>query len=145
MRRVSAFGIILLLSAGSAFAQPGPVAAPGAASHRTKASANLVVPCAGQFEKFCSAVPMGAGRKLICMKQHIAQLTPACRERIDSMFKLETELAAKNHMTMAQYMEWGQNFHEGAVKDPKDYEVVHAPAAKTPPPSQPKPPAPKPN
>jgi hypothetical protein len=35
--------------------------------------------CGGDFQKFCPAVPLGGGRGVACLREHAAELTPACR------------------------------------------------------------------
>jgi hypothetical protein len=139
MRPVAATSILLLLSGGITVAQADPPTPAQIASRPTAAE-----PCNGLYEKYCSAVPSGAGRKLICMTHHLPQLTPACRERIQNVYKLESELAAKDHMTVPQFMAWGQGIQEQAVKTKKGYKSYKMKAAdQTPAPAaQPQPPAP---
>src|SRR5438876_741271 len=79
MKFLTAIGGIVLLCAGSAFAQGTASPPPG------KFSPTAQGPCGDQYEKFCGTVPPGAGRKLICMTQHLPKLTPACRERTQAV------------------------------------------------------------
>jgi hypothetical protein len=37
-------------------------------------------PCAADAEKLCQGVPAGQGRVLACLKQHGAELSPACKQ-----------------------------------------------------------------
>ena len=39
--------------------------------------------CRADAEKFCKGVPPGHGNIARCMKQHEAELSPACKERIE--------------------------------------------------------------
>lgn len=39
-------------------------------------------PCAGDAKKFCGNVQPGGGRIARCMKEHEAQLSPACQSQI---------------------------------------------------------------
>lgn len=126
MRRVAAIGVVLLLSGGSAVAQTSPQPARPQIQNS---------PCEGQWEKICSAVPSGAGRKLICMTQHLSQLTPACSRRVQAIYKLESTLAARAHMTVSQYMQWGQSL-VGQGPPPKVVPIYAKRAPAAPPPSQ---------
>jgi hypothetical protein len=76
------------------------------------------------------------------MMHHLPQLAPACRERTQLVWKLESELAAKNHMTVPEYITWGLNLHAQAAKTHDDYKIVNAPGT---PQTQTKPPSPKQN
>jgi hypothetical protein len=40
--------------------------------------------CAKDIEKFCAGVKPGGGRLIKCLKPHIDELTPACREELKS-------------------------------------------------------------
>jgi hypothetical protein len=40
--------------------------------------------CGGDFQKFCSNVPLGGGRGVACLRQHAADLTPPCRGALTS-------------------------------------------------------------
>ena len=112
MRHVVIAGVLLVLSGGIASAQTTQPAGPAAAH---SAAAQLPPPpCEGQWDKVCPDVKPGAGRKLICMNNRLPKLTPACQVFIKKLFAYETDVAAKHHMTMSQYMEWGQNFMANA-------------------------------
>ncbi len=63
---------LLLTSCVAAYAGPPPKG-PGPA------------PCISAVQKFCAGVPVGFGRRLACLAEHKAQLTPACRERLALM------------------------------------------------------------
>jgi hypothetical protein len=41
--------------------------------------------CGADMEKFCSDVKVGKGRKIVCLKQHRNELSPACQEKLSSM------------------------------------------------------------
>ena len=102
------FNIGVLLCGISTLAQAAPAPAYGGVRETSQ------MPCSNQYVKFCSAVPTGEGRKLLCMIQHLPELTSACRERTKAVYQLESELAAKNHMTVPQYIKWGMEIHERA-------------------------------
>jgi hypothetical protein len=38
--------------------------------------------CDGDAKRFCNDVPFGQGRRIACLEQHEAQLTPACKPRL---------------------------------------------------------------
>ena len=40
--------------------------------------------CSKDIEKFCAGVKPGGGRLLKCLKPHMDELTPACREELQS-------------------------------------------------------------
>ncbi len=40
--------------------------------------------CAKDIEKFCPGVKPGGGRLIKCLKPHMDELTPACREKLQS-------------------------------------------------------------
>ncbi|HEX4159478.1 MAG TPA: hypothetical protein VHY79_13465 [Rhizomicrobium sp.] len=122
MRRFIPIGILIVLGSGMTFADASPVGAPHAAMD----------PCKGQYEKFCSSVAPGAGRKLICMMQHSSQLTPACRTRTKGFYGLESQLAARKHMTLPQFMAWGQSLMQNAEEHHTDYKIEHGSAKPAP-------------
>ena len=39
-------------------------------------------PCRGDLQQFCAAVQRGGGRILACLKEHEAQLSPACHDAL---------------------------------------------------------------
>ena len=41
--------------------------------------------CAKDIEKFCANVTPGGGRLLKCLKPHLKELTPACREKFGTV------------------------------------------------------------
>jgi hypothetical protein len=41
--------------------------------------------CAKDIEKFCAGVTPGGGRLMKCLKPHINELTPACREQFKTV------------------------------------------------------------
>jgi hypothetical protein len=125
MKCVWGIGVVLLLSAAGAYAQSGPPPA-AVPTHVNAKPTDTSAPCAEDGPKICGSVSMGGGRRLICMNEHLSQLTPACRNRIRAIYALETKLAAGMHMTLPQFMEWGQNFHEHAVTEHQDYKIKPA-------------------
>jgi hypothetical protein len=44
-------------------------------------------PCLADVKKFCAEVSPGAGGIQKCLKQHEAQLSEACRTRVDALLK----------------------------------------------------------
>lgn len=42
-------------------------------------------PCKADFEKFCSNVPKGEGRRIKCFKEHETELSPACQAKMKNM------------------------------------------------------------
>jgi hypothetical protein len=40
--------------------------------------------CGGDFQKFCSNVPLGGRRGVACLREHAADLTPGCRTALTS-------------------------------------------------------------
>jgi Cysteine rich repeat len=56
--------LALLLSSSAALAAPGGRG-----------------PCAADVQKFCSGVQPGGGRIAACLKEHQADLSPACKEK----------------------------------------------------------------
>jgi hypothetical protein len=53
-------------------------------------------PCREDIKKFCGDVKPGAGAVIKCMKEHINELSPACREKIaKGKEKMEERRAAK--------------------------------------------------
>ena len=41
--------------------------------------------CANDIEKFCADVTPGGGRLIKCLKPHLQELAPACREQLQSV------------------------------------------------------------
>jgi len=39
-------------------------------------------PCADEFERFCKDVQSGLGLLIVCLDQHRAELSPACRDKV---------------------------------------------------------------
>jgi hypothetical protein len=44
-------------------------------------------PCMEELEKFCSEVQAGEGRLIHCLQEHEAQLSPVCRDEVQSIMK----------------------------------------------------------
>jgi hypothetical protein len=58
-------------------------------------------PCAGDVAKFCGNVRPGEGRQALCLKEHQAQLSPACKMHLvkgEEALK-ETRQACENDIT----------------------------------------------
>jgi hypothetical protein len=74
-------------SAGTAPSAGTTAAAAPAAGHplspREEAMA-VRSKCSGDFQKLCSGVQLGGGRAAACLRQHAADLTPACRAALAS-------------------------------------------------------------
>lgn len=69
MRMVlSAIGLVLALSGGTAMAQT--------AAEREA--------CQADFEKYCPGVKTGGGRVIACLSQHLDQLTPQCQAVVEA-------------------------------------------------------------
>ena len=41
--------------------------------------------CMQDMQRLCSKVVPGQGRKVACLRAHVSQLTPACRDQLKSM------------------------------------------------------------
>jgi hypothetical protein len=52
-----------------------------AASEETSAKE---APCRADVERYCASVEKEKGARSRCLRQHLAELSPACRERIES-------------------------------------------------------------
>ena len=73
---------MLLLSAWSASAQGAPPAAdpaPGHAGHKAMAA------CRGDMATLCAGVERGGGRKIKCLKDNQAKLSPGCQSAIQNV------------------------------------------------------------
>ena len=44
-------------------------------------------PCLADVKQFCAEVPVGGGRIQACLKEHDAQISEACRTRVDALMK----------------------------------------------------------
>ena len=42
-------------------------------------------PCRNDVEKFCQGIQPGGGRYRDCLRQHAAELSPACKERVSQV------------------------------------------------------------
>jgi hypothetical protein len=74
-------GLVLVSSAiGAAALAADP--APGTDGDRQAQARARLQACRSDAQHFCSAVESGGGRKLACLRMHIAELTPACRDAL---------------------------------------------------------------
>jgi hypothetical protein len=83
--------------------------------------------CAAAVQQYCADVPMGQGRRLVCLDKHKAQLTPACRERLAMMqrlFKFGQEQKAKTDAYLAKH-------NPDAPQQSQKQEKAHPPASPT--------------
>ena len=58
------------------------------------AFAQDVHPCKAEREKFCPGLEHGDGKLLECMKQHEAELSPACKEEREAWKKVRASCKA---------------------------------------------------
>jgi hypothetical protein len=73
--------VAALASIGIAFAaDPPPNPPPGKGDRRALAEA-----CRADVERFCASVEKGGGRKMMCLRDHASQLSPACRTGLAEM------------------------------------------------------------
>ena len=56
---------------------------PPATSSRQDPSMSFAGPCDIDVPKFCGHVERGPGLMMMCLKQHQAELSSACRDRLD--------------------------------------------------------------
>lgn len=74
-------------SAAAAPAAAAPAAATAAATPQLSPREQAHVlrsECGADFQKFCSNVQLGGGHGVACLRQHAADLTPACRTALTS-------------------------------------------------------------
>jgi Cysteine rich repeat len=72
-------------AAPAAAAGSAPAAVPPAHPLSPREEAHVLrVQCGADFQKFCSSVPLGAGRGVACLREHASNLTPACRSALQS-------------------------------------------------------------
>ncbi len=45
-------------------------------------------PCRVDLDRFCKGVPRGEGRLRECVKAHMAELSPACRDKLESLRRI---------------------------------------------------------
>ena len=68
--RIAALSVLASLVAASAFAADN------------KAPPKVDHPCVVYADRFCSNVPYGEGRRIVCLESHKSELSPACRKRV---------------------------------------------------------------
>jgi len=75
--------------AGAQQSPPPQVAAPhddsGVSPQRNGPGRNALAACRGDMEALCADVPRGGGRKIQCLKDNQAKLSPSCRESIQAV------------------------------------------------------------
>ena len=77
-------------SGAAAAAASATAAAPAAATtpptaHSPREQAHMLrAQCGGDFQKFCSTVPLRGGQGAACLRAHAAELTPGCRQALMS-------------------------------------------------------------
>jgi Cysteine rich repeat len=77
-------------SSAAAAAAPAAAVAPAAATtppaaHSPREQAHVLrAQCGGDFQKFCSNVPLRGGQGVACLRAHAADLTPGCRQALMS-------------------------------------------------------------
>lgn len=125
---------VLFLSGGASFA--GNAAAPPPAPHAGPAH----FPCAADNARFCATVPMGNGRRVLCLARHEAELAPACKPVVKSMLAMYNQGVERHRQTMVtvQRMEAEQNEKAGPAKNKPAASPQKKPAP-VPPPSSPPP------
>lgn len=82
MRLVSIAGVLALMVATPAAAQQGA----GDAQGRGRLAA-----CRGDVAAFCPSVEAGGGRKMACLKENLAKLSPACAEIVQARAEGKSE------------------------------------------------------
>ncbi|MGD0192815.1 MAG: cysteine rich repeat-containing protein [Rhizomicrobium sp.] len=119
MKKIAVAGIVLLVCGGTAAAQnSAPAVSPSAAkptadqpatppatpqNHPPKgADAGQI--CKIDLAQFCSAVQPGMGRLIACLNAHKADLHAECRQRITQIYEIESDLAAKAHEPLDQFL-----------------------------------------
>jgi|GEM_PF-4618110 len=74
-------GLVLLSSAIGAAALAADPATGTDGDRQAQARARLQA-CRSDAQHFCSDVEAGGGHKMACLRMHIAELTPACRDAL---------------------------------------------------------------
>ena len=86
--------VLALALASAAPALAAPAAAPdpmakvadvGGAPGAGQAGRGAMKACRADRETYCDGVEKGGGRIMQCMKEHAAELSPGCREALQSM------------------------------------------------------------
>lgn len=86
MTRLSQLTVVLLLSCCSSVFAQAPAGAPGAGQPGQQPSGGPRQgnhPCKADAQKFCAGVQPGQGRIIACLKQHAAELSPACKSGME--------------------------------------------------------------
>jgi hypothetical protein len=65
--------VVLMLAGVTAILAPGG-----------RAAAEAPNACQADVQKFCSTVQGGGGRILICLQEHVKELSPDCQKQLDS-------------------------------------------------------------
>jgi hypothetical protein len=70
-----ALALVPFFAAGAALADDASTGEHSGAGPRSR-------PCRGDLQQFCADVQRGGGRILACLKEHEAQLSPACHDAL---------------------------------------------------------------
>lgn len=70
-----ALALLPVFAAGAALADDAPTGEHSGAGPRSR-------PCRGDLQQFCADVERGGGRIVACLKEHEAQLSPACHQAL---------------------------------------------------------------
>lgn len=68
------------------------------------------------LKALCASVKPGEGRKIACLIRQKTALHPACRVRMDQIYKIESDLAARQHITVDELVK-----ESWAEKERQDY------------------------
>ena len=89
---------LLSFSSGTAFAQSPAPAAPAAAAPAAKTPPPELVAasaaCKTALETLCANVEKGGGRRIKCLKENEAKLTPECKSALDKAAAVHAERKA---------------------------------------------------
>ena len=78
MNRTHTALLLLTLTSAPSFAADAPAGSP----EMKKQAYALAQACRADAQRLCADVESGGGRKLACLKQHTADLGPACRDAL---------------------------------------------------------------
>ena len=66
-----------------------------AGTHPMAAQPNSTGPCTADRQKLCKTVQPGGGKLMDCFEAHKAQLSPACRTRMEPLFSARDRTKAR--------------------------------------------------